>query len=375
MTTAFQRIAMERASLTRLAQTDFRAEEASLNEVVIIPIAPVVTGGNRTPAMIPTLAGDRTVTNTSISITKDRKFPFYMTGDDFARARQNPDFVPASILQAIRACRNEIHSDLAGLHVQAGGWYNTTGGVSGAAYGTAGTTPFGSAIDPAPELKKMLEDSLAPLEDRFLMIDTAAERNIGKLNQLVKVNEAGTPDLLRAGIVGRLSGFNVVVDQDVKLWSPVGTGASYVVNGTNAAGSTSLVVKTGTGTVLAGDAISVVSGGVTTLYVVATGIAAAGTLVLTSGLIQAAADGDVVTVIAASRRNMAFHREALGLAIRLPKLPPEGDAGQHMVITDPQSGLGFRFSTYKGYGANEYELSCAWGVKCVRPELLKILLG
>lgn len=373
--TAFQRIAMEKASLIAIAQTDFKAEEVALNETITIPIAPVVVGADRTPAMTVTAAADRVVTNTSIVITKDRKFAINFTGDDFARMRQSMDYVPASIMQAIRTCRNEIHSDLAGLHIYAAGWYAATGGVSGAATGTAGTAPFASAIDAAPTLKKFLADSLAPEEGRYLMIDTAAELNLGKLGQLVKVNEAGTDAQLRAGVTGKLSGFNVVVDNDVKLWSPVGTGTGYVANGVNAAGATSLVVKTGSNPILAGDVISVVSGGVTTLYGVTTGIAAAGTLVLSSGLVQATTDGDVVTVIAASRRNMAFHREALGLAIRLPKLPPDGDIGEHAIVTDPISGLAFRLSTYKGYGMNNYELSCAWGVKCVRPELLKLLLG
>ncbi len=259
---AFQRIASERASLARICQADASSAQLALNESVTIPIAPTVAGADRTPAMTTTASADRTVTNTTLAITKDRKFGFNLTGDDFARIRVSPDYVPASIMQALRTFRNEVHSDLADLHQYAAGWYSAGKGASGAATGTAGTTPFASAIDAAPLLQKFMEDSLAPLDDRYLMLDTAAAYNVGKLGQLVKVNEAGDANLLRNGIIGRLSGFNVIVDQDVKLWSPVGTGASYVANGVNAAGSTSLVVKTGTGTVLAGDVISVSSGGV-----------------------------------------------------------------------------------------------------------------
>lgn len=375
MTTAFQRVGMEKASLVKIAQTDFRAEEAALNESVIIPINPVVVGADRTAAAIFTVAADRIVTNTSISITKDRKFPFYMTGDDFQRCRQNPDFVPGSLLQAIRAARNEIHSDLAGLHIYAAGYYRSGYSSSGAAVGTAGTTPFGSDISLLPQAERLLNDALAPLEDRYAMIDTAAKANLGSLGQLIKANEAGTSDLLRQGIVGQLSGFNIVYDQDVKQWTPIGTGTAYVVNGAHAAGVSSVLLKTGSGTILAGDVITITSGGVATKYVVTTGLAAPGTVVLSSSLIQAAADGDVIAVNAISRRNMVFHREALGLAVRLPKMPPEGDAGEHQVIMDPVSGIGYRFSTYKGYGLNNYELSVAWGVKAVRPELLKLILG
>lgn len=375
LTTAFQRVSQERAPLPRLAQMDFRAEEAALNQTVTVPIAPVITGGDRTAAATFTAGADRTVTSTSITITKDRKFSFHMTGDDFARMVQNPDYIPASYSQALRSWRNEVHSDLAGLHQSAAGYYSASTPSSGAANGTPGTAPFASTINVLTELEKFLNDSLAPLEDRFLFIDTAAKANLGSLGQLIKANEAGSDQLLRQGIVGQLAGFNVTWGNDVKLWSPVGTGAGYVANGVNAAGSTSLVVKTGTGTILAGDVIAVTRGAVVTNYVVATGIAAAGTVVLTSGLISATVDSDAVAVVAASRRNMAFHREALGLAIRLPKLPPEGDAGMHQLITDPETGISVRLSTYKGYGLNNYEISSAWGVKTVRPELLKLLLG
>ncbi len=371
LTTAFQRVGQEKASLVALAQTDFRAEEAAVNQDIVIPIAPVVAGGNRTPAAVFTVAADRAVTNTTITITKDRSFPFYLTGDDFQRAIQNPDFVPKSVEQAMRAARNEIHSDLAALHSKAAGYYSATTGSSGAATGIAGTTPFATTVGVLTDAEKFLNDALAPMEERFVMIDTAAKANLGNLGFLTKANEAGSDALLRKGIIGQLSGFNVVWDQDVKLWSPIGTGTSYVVNGSHAAGATSVIIKTGSGTVLAGDVVTINS----VKYVVGTGVAAAGTIVLTSGLVAAAADGDAVAINAISRRNIAFHREALALAVRLPKLPPEGDMGEHQVITDPVSGIAYRFSTYKGYGLNNYELSVAWGTKCVRPELLKLILG
>jgi hypothetical protein len=196
LTTYFQRVAAERAPLVGIAQTDFRAEEAALNQAITIPICPVVVGASRTPAATFTVAGDRTVTTTSITITKDQKYPFHMTGDDFARMSQNPEFIPKSIEQAMRAWRNEIQSDLAGLHVDAAGYYSTATPSSGAAVGTAGTTPFASDISALTAAEKYLNDSLAPLTDRYAFIDTAAKNNLGNLGQLIKANEAGSDMLL-----------------------------------------------------------------------------------------------------------------------------------------------------------------------------------
>lgn len=373
LTTAFQRVAQERAPLPAIAQTDFRQEEAAVNQVVTIPIAPAVAGRNRTEEFAVTDAAARTVTSRSIAITKDREYPFALTGDDFIRMQQNPEYIPLSVTQALRQWRNEVHGDLADLHVGAAGYYSTLTPSSGAALGTAGTTPFASDISAIVQAEKLLNDSLAPLDGRYLMIDTAAKQNLGLLGQLTKQNEAGTADLLRRGIVGQLAGFNVVWGNDVRSGATI-AGSGYLVNGTPAAGATSIPVDTGTGAIPAGTVVAF-AGDAVNRYVVATAYAGgAGNITLTSGLVNAIADNSALT-LSAGRRNMAFHREALGLAIRLPRLPDGGDMGDHQVITDPETGIQVRMSVYKGKGLNLYAISSAWGVQVVRPELLKLILG
>lgn len=373
MTTAFQSVSQEAAILPAVAQMDFKAVSTAVNETVTIPISPIVVGADRTPAATFTVAADRVVTNTSITITKDRKFAFHMTGDDFLRMRQNPEFIPNSFTQALRAWRNEVHGDLAGLHIAAAGYYSVSTPSSGAVVGTAGTTPFASNIDNIVDLEKLLNDSLAPLDGRVLMIDTSAKAALGKRSELTKANEAGNERLLREGFVGRLSGFDVAWANDVKLGATI-AGSGYVTNGIQAAGATGIVVATGTGAVPAGSVLSFAAD-TTNRYVVATNYAGgAGTITITSGLVVQIATANAITLVT-GRRNMAFHREALGLAIRLPAMPPEGDMGEHELLVDPITGIGVRVSTYKGYGLNNYEISSAWGVKAVRPEWLKLLLG
>jgi hypothetical protein len=376
MTTAMQRVAKEMAPLPRLATTDFKSDMAALNEAVTIPIAPTVVGGDRTPAAQFTAGADRTLGSTSITITKDRTFAFHMTGDDFARMRQNPDWIPASFEQALRTWRNEVHSDLVGLGIYAAGYYSATAGASGAAFGTAGTTPFASDYDILVDASKALNDSLAPLDGRVFVPDTAAYAALNKLDILVKANESGSAEALRNGFVGRLAGFDVS-PANVVPRPAIGTGSGYLVDngGGYAAGVSTIHVDTGTGTIVAGDVVSFGAG--TDNYVVLTGFAGNGDgdIVLSSPLVAAIADDAALVIKAQSRRNMAFHRDALGLAIRLPKLPLEGDMGEHSTLIDPDTGIGLRVSTYKGYGLNNYELSSAWGVKALRPELLKIILG
>lgn len=373
LTSSFRNILAERAPLPRMTMTDFKADQAALNQVVTVPLAPTVVGADRTPAMVPTVGADRTVTNTTITITKDRTFRFHLTGDDYLRMSQNPEFMPLSMAQAIRAWRNEVHSDIASLHTAAAGYYSTSTPSSGAALGTAGTTPFGSDISVLVGAEKLLNDSLAPSEDRFLYIDTAAKSNLGNLGQLIKANEAGSDALLRQGIIGQLAGFNVVWGNDVKVGATI-AGSGYVTNGTQAVGATTIAVTTGTGAIPAGTVISFAADTVNR-YVVATAYAGgAGNITITSGLVNSIATANAIT-LSAGRRNLAFHREAIGLAIRLPALPTMGDAGEHTEILDPDTGIGVRFSTYKGYGLNNFEISSAWGAAVVRPELLKLVLG
>ena len=373
LTASMRNVLAERASLAAMVMTDFRAQEVALSQSVPVPFAPVVAGADRTPAANFTVAGDRTVSSVNITITKDRKYAFHMTGDDYLRMAQNPEFMPLSMAQAMRKWRNEVHADIAGLNVAATGYYSTETPSSGAALGVAGTTPFASDISLITGAEKLLNDSLAPDGDRFLFIDTAAKQNLGNLGQLIKVSEAGSSDLLRQGIIGQLAGFNVVWGNDVRIGATI-AGSGYLVNGAAAAGATSIVVDTGTGAIPAGTVIAFAAD-TTNRYVLATAHAGgSGTLTLTSGLVNAIPDNNAIT-LSAGRRNMAFHREAIGLAIRLPALPPRGDIGEHTEIMDPETGIGCRVSYYKGYGLDQYELSSAWGVAAVRPELLKIVLG
>jgi hypothetical protein len=73
---------------------------------------------------------------------------------------------------------------------------------------------------------------------------------------------------------------------------------------------------------------------------------------------------------------MAYHRNALHLLTRLPKMPPGGDAANAAeVVTDPVSGISFQVLEYGEYRQRVFEVAVAWGAKCVKPEWLALLLG
>jgi hypothetical protein len=100
------------------------------------------------------------------------------------------------IRQAMRTLANEIEVDLA------------TAAYLGAsrAYGTAGTTPFGSNFNEVAELRKILVDNGAPMTDVTMVLNTAAGTKLRNLAQLQKANENGSDQLLRNGVLLDLQG-------------------------------------------------------------------------------------------------------------------------------------------------------------------------
>ena len=209
--------------------------------------------------------------------------------------------------------------------------------------------------------------------ERSLVGNTAMGAALRTLSQLTKVNEAGTAMTLRDGELLNLNGLSIKESAQV-VNTTAGTGANYLINeaGGYAIGATALTLDTGTGTILAGDVITIGNH----KYVVATALAANVVTIAAPGLRAAVANNDAVTVNATSARNCAFSRNAILLGTRLPALPKEGDmAIDRTTIVDPRSGLAFEIAVYPGFRMVTYHISLAWGVSVIKPEHLALLLG
>ena len=150
-----------------------------------------------------------------------------------------------------------------------------------------------------------------------------------------------------------------------------GTGASYQLNGAVAVGDTTIAVDTGSGTILAGDVVTINGN----KYVVATALSSGSFTINAPGIVKAASDNAAVTVNATSTRNVGFTRNAILLSTRLPAAPSRDQAIDRQVVTDPVSGISFEIAEYPGYRMSTYELSACWGVTCIKPEHVATLLG
>ena len=347
---------------------DPKAEQAALNQTVRSPIVPAMTAADITPSNVSSTGSDRSLTYVDVSLTKARKVSFHLTGEQQrSLGPNNASVARDSFAQAFRTLTNEIESDLGALYASAS-----------RAYGTAGTAPFGTAADMSDfaQIHKILDDNGAPQTGRQIVLGTAAMANLrGKQSGLFKVNEAGTDQLLREGIVARVLGFDLHDSAQVKAHTK-GTGTSYQSNNASgyAVGDTTIAVDTGSGTVLGGDVLTFA--GDANKYVVGTALTG-GSLVLNApGLKATLADNVAATVGNSYTANLAFTRDAMVLATRLPAVPSEGDnADDRLTLTDPISGLTFEVAIYRQYRQVSYEIGVVWGVKAVKPAHMAILLG
>jgi len=365
--TALDVVSREQVGFIPAVARNAKADAAAKGQTVTAPVAPIATTVDITPGATAPNDGDQTVGSVNVQITKSKMAPVKWNGEEQLAIGANGTYntiLADQFKQAFRALANEVDSDLGALYYG-----------SSRAVGTAGTTPFGVKEDlsDAALARQVLEDNGAPTTDLQMVLGSAAIANLrGKQSVLFKVNEAGTDQLLREGVLGSLEGFNIHNSAGVaKATASVASG--YQVNGAKSEGDLIIAIDTGTGTISAGQVVTFADD--TNQYVVAASTATTITLAA-PGLKQDLADDAAITVVGGFTANMAFDRNAFLLAARTPAMPQGGDtADDVMNVTDPVSGITFQVALYRQYRQVRYEVGLAWGVASIKPEHSTILLG
>ena len=355
---------------------DSSADRVAINQTLRIPVSPAnAAGGNITPAMSLPSASDQVFTNKTLTISKQRFFPFSWSGEEEYAVNAGPGYLNLrqnQIAQALRAAVNEIEADIATA---------ASAGASRAFGTTAGTAPVLADWSGA---KKILDDNGAPMSDRTTVINTTAGAALRNTSALYQVNTSGESGMLRQGTLGNLYGFDIRESAQVITPTKGTLDSASTASGALTVGQTTLTMKTttGTGAVIAGDIITLAND--TNKYVVVS-TNQAGANPGTGETITIAAPGirmaqgaaeRAITVFGTSTRNIALCRNSILLATRLPAVDSSGDlASDRMTITDPNSGLAFEFAIYPGYRMNVYHVSVCWGVSVIKPEHLAIIIG
>lgn len=373
---AIDRVSRELTGFIPAVSRDSRAERAAKGDTVRVPVTTSESSKSITPSNTSPDSGGNTVNNRTITIDKAKAVEVQFTGEEIM-GLQNQDADGADgfenirqdrFFQAMRTLVNEVESDIAGMYHNAA-----------RAHGSAGTAPFGTTDDFSDfaGVMRILDENGAPEPDRQLVNGPAAFENLRgqQTGVLQKANEAGTDEALREGMFGQVHG--MTIRHSAQVISHTSGGASgYQTNGTSiASGDTAIPVDTGSGDWNQGDVTS--PSGQDFKYVLNAAQTNGGDLSINEpGLESSIADNTSISDPSDYVANMAFHRDAIQLATRMPALPPDGDsAADRTTITDPQTGLSFDIARYDQYRQVHYEIALAWGVDVTKEEWLALLLG
>jgi hypothetical protein len=373
MYNAMNVVSREMVGLISAVSRDATAQQAGAGVTVRSPVVPTMAAATITPTNIAATGTDQTIGYVDITIDNQRKVSFNLTGEEERGLGQNNGTIMEQrFAQAFRTLANEIEVDLAELYVTAS-----------RAYGTAGTAPFGTADDMSAisQVLRILNDNGAPVTDRHIVLGSAAVANLlGKQPAMFRVDAAGNDFARRRGLIQEWFGAEIHHSGQI-LAHTKGAGTGYDINKTGgyAVGDTSMVVHGGTVNstgIKAGDVVTLA--GDSNNYVVTTGTTSTGaTIVLGApGLRVAGADTTELTIGNSYTANMAFSRDAIQLACRVPAVPSGGDqADDRTIVQDPVSGIAFEVAVYRQYRQVTYEVAACWGVKAVKPAHLAILMG
>lgn len=344
-------------------------EQVAVGQSVRSFSTPTATAVDIAPSMTIPEGTDQALTSKTLTLTQQRGVQIPYTGEEVRFLDGGAGYETvygAQIQQAMRTLVNEIEEDLA---IEA--YKNASRAV-----GTAGTTPFASNFNAIASARQILADNGMPMNDgrSSLIINTSAGTNLRNLSNLNQVNTSGNDALLRRGTLLDLMGVMVKESAQVQVHTK-GTGASYLVNdAASAIGDTVIAADGGTGTILAGDVITIA--GDTNNYVVNSALAGGSLTIGDKGLLAAAADNAAITVGNSYSANVMMHQAALELVMRAPAKPVGGDAADDvLVVQDPVSGLVFEVSIYKGFNKAMIQVGAVWGYKAWNSDGIALVMG
>jgi len=358
----------EQAVMPRVVNGDYAQQAAQKGDTIDVPIPSAISVNTVTPSNTPPTPADSSPTKVQIPLNNWYEANFHMTDKELVEVDRNEHFVPMQMSEAVKALANKINTTV----------HNEYKGVFGFA-GTAGATPFASAVSAATDARKILNQQLCPRTDRRMILDFDAEASALALDSFNNVNQVGGTGPKIEGEIGRKFGFDIYTDDAIVTHTAGGSGTP-LVNGALAAGDTSVVIDgmSGSGGLVVGDVITMA--GNTQTYAVMTAPAASGgaqTVTVAPAITGTIANDAAITVKASHVVNLGFHRDAFALAMRPLQGSTQGDSYGNQIVsmTDPITGLSMRLEVSRQHKQIVYSLDALWGVKLIRPQLAVRIAG
>jgi hypothetical protein len=335
-----------------------------------VPVSAAITTQDVAPGATPPATSDIAPTSVPIALDQWKEAPFYLTDKEQAEVMEGT--IPMQAQEAIKSIANTIDAFILGFYVDFYGYV-----------GTAGVTPFATAESMADAIscRTTLNRQLAPLTDRKMILDPAAEGNALNQRALQDAAWRGQNNVIQAGQIGNAIGMEWYMDQNVLTHTSVALSAgAATVNGVHAVGvkSLSIAKATNASNLAKGDIITIA--GDTQTYVVTTAVTLAvgnTAVAIEPGLRTAKAGAEVVSLKASHVANLCIHPQAIAFATRPMANAAEARQLGAVVetVVDPISGLAITLIVKYEHYRTRWAFSCLYGGKTVRRELGVRLAG
>lgn len=356
----------EQAIMPRLVNRSYESMAAQRGNVINVPIPSAIAARDVTPSVTMNSNVDFSPTAALITLDFWKEAPFHLSDSDAVSVMNGT--IPMQASEAVKSLGNAIDSYILSKHV---GFYGTAG--------TAGTTPFATNISAAGTARKKLNQQLAPMNDRRVVLDPDAEAAALELSNILQFDQRGDQGGIIAGTIGTKLGMTWYMDQNIGTFTPgTGwtTGFTFAAAAVSGATTAVLVNATAAGTVKEGDIFSY-SG---QEYVITASATQSATVNLTVSIYPPVptagfTSADAVTVISTAYvANLAFHRDAMAWASR-PLADVEAPGSAILTMGDPVTGVALRLEVSRQYKQTTYSYDVLGGANVIRRELGTKILG
>ena len=355
-----------------LVNTSYSDRFAEKGTTVDVPIPSAVAVQDVTPSNTPPSTADQTLVTVPITLDQWKEAPFYLTDKDMQQAMRG--VIPMQASESIKAIVETINAKIFDQYKSFYGYF-----------GVAGVTPLASDTSEATGVRKILNQQLAPLGDRRLVMDPDMEANALDLRAFQDASFSGTPMTITEGQILRKLGFNWFMDQQVPTHTAgtITTGAiakaatgvalgEKVIVGTTAASTGAIDWFVGDIILFAGD---------TQTYVITAAVAEATastdfTFNIEPGLKQALVGSEAITIKGDHVVNFAFHRDAIAFVSRPLTDNDAGGLGNIIqAVADPMTRIALRLEISREHKRTRFSYDLLYGAKAVRLELAARLAG
>jgi hypothetical protein len=357
------RILRENLVMARLVNRNYQPLAAQKGSTIDIPIPVAQTVADITAAPTYSSAANTTPNLVQVTMSNWRGTDFFLTDKDMTEIDANRHFLPGQMKKAAIALAQDIDNAIMG----------TYRGIYGYV-GTAGTAPF-STVATATDARKVLNQQLAPLDVRNIVLDPTAEAQALQLQAFSNLEQTGDPDVKINGDLGRKFGMNFFMSQNVSTHT-AGTMGSAAVGSTTAVGVSALAIKAQStaagGTLVTGDVFTIAGDSQT--YVVtnaSTTVSVTSQNVTIDPPLKVIASADaVITLKATHTVNLGFHPDAFVFVTRpLAQSMHPGRRAATSMMADDMTGIQLRVEVLGQSSQDAIRLDVLYGQKLVLPEL------